>query len=254
MAYGIFAIFIFHIAGEITGLAFFCITVSFEVVIHIKVYVVPFHGDDVVFAVGDGIVGRSKIFLRKLLVALVGGVGPVVESTAEIAVLGAVLNTFGMPEFHDIQLAAAGPAIFAHIVAHHPVGGPEAVFGGGELDAGLNHAVTESGLVLRGNTAGGKALAAERFATRGEHEATFAGLGVGFHGHVLTLVILEFLVAAAIAVHLNVPDGFVEGIGVKFVGPSEGIAVGGGCDGLRQGATGEVAIMAAKICLLNFMV
>src|SRR5437764_14030035 len=96
-------------------------------VIHVKANRVwfPFHSERMEL-VGEALVGWKPIRCANSVIAGIAG-----------AVNGAVNQTWFFADiFHDVDLAAGGPAGFVDVVAEHPEGGPDAL-SARNLDAGL---------------------------------------------------------------------------------------------------------------------
>ena len=126
--------------------------------------------------------------------------------------------------FHDVDLAALGPADFVYVVAKHPEGGPDAL-ALRDFDAGFEAAegLCEEALCFqaRGSVFASDVIGAfEIFFARGDDEiavfdvGVFAAVGIG----------LEFVVAPASAAEVVGPFFRVGGgaVGtVEFVGPDK---------------------------------
>ena len=105
-----------------------------------------------VFNRTHGIELVARKLLRVHLVVFVRRTGTVVERSREIAVLQSPVDTVVVTHLHDVNLTAARPSIFVDVIAHHPVGRPQAVGCLGELYLCLHDAVLEGGLLVRVDT------------------------------------------------------------------------------------------------------
>ena len=132
-----------------------------------------------------------------------------------------------VPDLHDVRLAATRPAHLAVAVAHHPEGGPQPVGRVGELDGGFHLTVGEVHLVLRGEAARGASPALVVFPACRNDEAAFPRGRLDAHRHVLRPVgvVLQLIVAATIAVHLDIPVVAVECTLIEVVRPHQAVAI-----------------------------
>ena len=99
-----------------------------------------------VLVVQHRIVLGSQEVLRVLLMVFVGCIRTIVCGTGKVTVLHAsILAGYGVEvaHLHYVYLAAAWPAVAVYVVAHHPVGWPQAVLGLWHFYACLNESVLE---------------------------------------------------------------------------------------------------------------
>ena len=112
-----------------------------------------------------------------------------------------------MSHFDNINFTAARPANLVEVVAHHPECRPKSVGGVGEAYCGFDFAVFEGEKVFGGYTARGERFSLIVFAAGCENQTSVA-LAVIAYTYVLFAVgvILQFVVAATVAVYLYVPS------------------------------------------------
>ena len=123
--------------------------------------------------------------------------------------------------FHDVDFAARGPADFVDVIAEHPEGGPhalavrnldacfEASIGLGEFAQGL-----KSG---RGVVSCDALRTSVIFRQRRDHQVPLSNR----HIRVAIGVVLEFLVAPALAPGFKNPFGAIDGGSIEFVAPDQ---------------------------------
>ncbi len=134
---------------------------------------------------------------------------------------------FAADVFHDVDLAARRPADFVDVVAEHPERGPDSL-SIGNFDAGFEASVGLIEFALRVQARGGVVASHAVGASVGFLERDHFQIAV-LDVQVLRTggVVLQFLVASAFAVDLNLPFSWI-GWGairlVEFVAPGEGPA------------------------------
>ena len=224
---GIILLYIDAIVGGLGGLLV-------EVDKHHDSLFVPDESEKMEFAVLEG-VGFGGL----LSVGCVGPFRAPMAGAVEESVGGAVGDPFLMSHLEDIGLATAGPSDHIIIVAHHPESGPEAVGGSGEFDRGFDLAMLEGHKIFGIDASGGEVSSAIILSSGGGDEASVA-LAVVADTHIFgsVAVELEFVVAPASAVDLDVPTVGTQLVAVEKILPDEVVSARLAGAGLGLGGRG----------------
>ena len=150
-----------------------------------------------------------------------------VACAVEIAVLRTVGDAGSVTELHNVGLTATRPAYLVEIVAHHPKRRPQTVGSLRQLDGSLYLAMLERYFVLRRDASGSALLPVVHFFLCCKDKAAVA-LAVVADTDIFQTgsVILQLVVAATVAVHLNVPTVEIKRLPVEQILPHQFITVG----------------------------